>query len=64
MSQQHTEAPRFKMVFTWGGVVVTLLGFWLLAAGDSTIGLLMVVAGMVSWLFAKRRSRAVEQAGS
>ncbi len=60
MSETTTEAPRFKMVFTWGGVVVALLGLALLVSGTFPMGLLLTAAGMLSWLFAKRRSRAVE----
>ena len=64
MSHGNTESPRFKMVFTWGGVVVTLLGFWLLAVGNSAMGLLLLATGVVAWLFAKRRSRAADQVQS
>ncbi len=56
MSQAKTL--RFKMTLTWGGVVVALLGLALLVAGNQGMGLLLTVAGMMSWLFAKRRSRA------
>jgi hypothetical protein len=60
MSQATIESPRFKLVFTWGGVVIALLGFVFLAKGDSPIGLLLLAAGMIAWLFAKRRSRAAK----
>jgi len=48
---------RFKAVFTWGGVFLVLLGLFFLVRGQPTTGLLVAVAGVVSWLFAKRRSR-------
>ena len=55
---QAKGAPRFKMVFTWGGVAVAVLGLALFVTGSQGMGLLLTVAGMLSWLFAKRRSRA------
>ncbi len=61
MSETTTKAPRFKMVLSWGGVVVALLGLALIATGAFSTGLLLTAAGMISWLFAKRRSRAAEQ---
>ena len=64
MSQANAEALRFKMFFTWGGVVVALMGLVLLATGTYSMGLLLTVAGMLSWLFAKRRTRVVERSQS
>ncbi len=61
---QAAEAPRFKMVFTWGGVAVALLGLALFMTGSQGMGLMLTVAGMLSWLFAKRRSRAVGESRS
>ena len=49
--------PRFKVALTWGGVVVAILGMVLLATGSFSTGLLLMVAGMISWLFARRRTR-------
>jgi hypothetical protein len=51
--------PRFKVALTWGGVVVAILGMVLLATGSFSTGLLLMVAGMISWLFSRRRARAV-----
>ena len=59
MSDQ-TKAPRFKLAMTWGGVVVAILGMVLLATGSLPMGLMLLVAGMMSWLFAKRRTRVAE----
>ena len=61
MSESKTEAPRFKMFFSWGGVLIALLGLIILAMGSQSMGLLLTAAGMLSWLFAKRRSRAAEE---
>lgn len=61
MSQGTIDSPRFRLVFTWGGVVIALLGFVFLATGDSPTGLLLLAAGMIAWLFAKRRSRAAQK---
>jgi hypothetical protein len=48
------------VLFSWGGVVVALLGVLALIAGDGRSGLLLVAAGVTAWLFAKRRGRRVE----
>ncbi len=57
MSDSTASVPRFKIALTWGGVVVAILGMVLLATGSFSTGLLLMVAGMVAWLFAKRRTR-------
>jgi hypothetical protein len=49
--------PRFNLVFTWGGILVTLLGLILLARGLFSSGLLFTAAGALFWLYAKRRRR-------
>ncbi len=62
--QTETQAKelRFKMFFHWGGVFIALLGLVIgLATGDWTAGLLLVVAGVISFLFAKRRTRKAGQ---
>jgi hypothetical protein len=53
----NAGVPRFKVALTWGGVVVAILGMVLLATGSFSTGLLLMVAGMISWLFARRRTR-------
>jgi len=55
----NAGVPRFKVALTWGGVVVAILGMVLLATGSFSTGLLLMVAGMISWLFARRRARVV-----
>lgn len=55
-----TSVPRFKTALTWGGVIVAILGMVLLATGGFATGLMLVVAGMISWLFAKRRTRIAD----
>lgn len=48
---------RFKKLFTWGGVLIAILGLVFLGAGETGLGLLLVAAGVVFLLFAKRRTR-------
>jgi hypothetical protein len=60
MSKDTASVPRFKTTLTWGGIIVAFLGMVLLGAGSFASGLLLVVAGMICWLFAKRRSRVAE----
>jgi hypothetical protein len=60
MSKDTASVPRFKTALTWGGIVVAFLGMVLLGIGSVPTGLLLVVAGMISWLFAKRRARVAE----
>jgi hypothetical protein len=57
MSDVTGGKSKFSAVFTWGGVVLLLLGVFFLIRGYSGTGLLVTVAGVVSWLFAKRRGR-------
>jgi O-antigen ligase len=57
MSEVSNKPLRFSQVFSWGGVVVAILGTLALISGDSRSGLLLIVAGVVAWFFAKRRSR-------
>jgi len=57
MSEVTGGQSKLKAVFTWGGVFFVLLGLFFLVRGQPTTGLLVAVAGVVSWLFAKRRSR-------
>ncbi len=61
MSQAKTSGPRFNAVFTWGGVVVALLGLVLATTGTFLLGLLFAAAGVIFWLFAKRRRRRAER---
>jgi hypothetical protein len=62
MSDTSNKPLRFSQVFSWGGVVVALLGTLALISGDSRSGLLLLVAGVVAWFFAKRRTRRSEAA--
>jgi drug/metabolite transporter (DMT)-like permease len=57
MSDVTSGSSKFLPVFTWGGVVLVLIGLFLLVRGQPNTGLLVAVAGVVSWLFAKRRAR-------
>ena len=61
MSQAKIKGPQFNAVFTWGGIVVALLGLVLAATGSFMNGLLFVSAGVIFWLFAKRRGRKTEE---
>jgi hypothetical protein len=60
MSDKEAKPLRFNVVFSWGGVVVALLGLLALISGDGRSGLLLIAAGVTAWLFAKRRGRRVE----
>jgi len=60
MSDKEVKPLRFTVLFSWGGVVVALLGVLALIAGDGRSGLLLVAAGVTAWLFAKRRGRRAE----
>ena len=64
MSQAKTEGLRFNTVFTWGGVVVALLGLVLAATGSFLLGIVFTAAGVIFWLFAKRRRRKAERSSS
>ncbi len=64
MSQVTDGASPFKKVLSWGGIFVALMGLILLSTGSYASGLLFAVAGMVSWLFAKRRARVLEESQS
>jgi len=57
MTEGKPGAARFSFFFTWGGVVIALLGLFLLATGDVNRGLMFMAAGVIFWLFAKRRGR-------
>ena len=57
MTESKPGAARFSFFFTWGGVVIALLGLFLMATGDMNRGLLFTAAGVIFWLFAKRRGR-------
>jgi hypothetical protein len=57
MTDGKADVPRFNLVFTWGGILVTLLGLILLARGLFSSGLLFTAAGALFWLYAKRRRR-------
>ena len=61
MSQAETEGPRFNAVYMWGGIVVALYGLVLMATGSFSNGLFYTAAGVIFWLFAKRRSRKGEK---
>ena len=61
MSEAAGKGLRFGTVFTWGGVIFVLLGLFLVVRGDMATGLIVAVAGVVSWLFAKRRARRTSQ---
>lgn len=60
VSNSEAVAPRFKTTLTWGGIIVAFLGMVLMGMGGFAVGLLLVCAGMMSWLFAKRRTRVAE----
>lgn len=60
MSNSEAGVPRFKTTLTWGGIIVAFLGMVLMGMGGFAIGIMLVCAGMVSWLFAKRRTRVAE----
>ena len=64
MSLADAEGPRFNALFTWGGVVVALLGLVLAATGTFLLGLLFAAAGVIFWLFAKRRRRRADRSWS
>jgi hypothetical protein len=53
----QAKPVRFGLLFSWGGVVLALLGLALGLTGSWPVGLLLMAAGVVFWLFAKRRSR-------
>ncbi len=63
MSQAKTVGPRFNAVFSWGGIVVAIFGLVLAATGSFLNGLIFTAAGVLFWLFAKRRRRTAGLSG-
>jgi uncharacterized membrane protein YccC len=57
MSADATQQMRFKFVLMWGGLVMALLGIVLILSNQLGEGLLIVVAGVLAFLYAKRKSR-------
>lgn len=57
MSEVTGGNSKLAPLFKWGGLVLLLIGLFLVIRGQPNAGLMAVVAGVVSWLFAKRRSR-------
>lgn len=57
MAETTAGESRFRSVLMWVGVVVAVLGLILIVRGAWALGLLVTVAGVIGWLFAKRRSR-------
>jgi hypothetical protein len=57
MAEGTGKPLRFKLAFTWGGLVLALLGGVVAATGELATGLLLMVVGVLGFLFAKRRTR-------
>lgn len=57
MSDAAPQDLRYRTVIGWGGIAVIVVGLILALTGDVLPGLLLAVAGMLVWLFIKRRSR-------
>lgn len=57
MSETGTQEHRFKTLFTWGGLVVAVLGLFLVWFGYEFLGMAVVAAGIIFWLVVKRRAR-------
>jgi len=60
MTEGKPGAARFSFFFSWGGIVIVLLGLFLMATGDLNRGLMFAASGVIFWLFAKRRKRQSE----
>lgn len=63
MSEVTGGNSKFAAVFKWSGLVLLLVGLFLVIRGQPNGGLMAVVAGVVFWLFAKRRSRRAGSQG-
>jgi drug/metabolite transporter (DMT)-like permease len=57
MSDAAPQDLRYRTVITWGGIAIIVVGLILAVTGEVLPGLLLAVAGMLIWLFVKRRSR-------
>jgi hypothetical protein len=57
MSDEAPRPMRFKFVLMWGGLVMALLGIVLILSNQTGVGILVVVAGVLAFLYAKRKAR-------
>ena len=57
MPESAPQEHRFKTLFTWGGLLVAVLGLLLVWIGYHFLGIAVVAAGVIFWLVVKRRAR-------
>lgn len=62
MSEARPQEHRYSKLFTWGGLLVAILGLALVAIGRHYLGIALVAAGIIFWLITKRRSRKAHEA--
>lgn len=59
MSDAAPQDLRYRTAISWAGIAIIVVGLILAVTGDILPGLLLAVAGMLIWLFVKRRARKV-----
>lgn len=60
---QMGEGFRYSKVMAWAPAILILMGLAVVVWGDTTLGILVVLAGVIFGLLVKRRGRRVSREG-